>query len=686
MNFRKNYSRCTAGAAMFAIAAIGATLASGAENYVWTGAASATWDSSSLNWTNAAGTAVRWVDGNNAVFPAGANNKTITVSSDFSVADMNVKVSGYTFAGSGKISASGKVTLSDSATFNAARFGGSSVRIGGSSNKTLTFWGTNAGGQSLTRLENDVIFVPSSDDNFGPVPANPAVNIEVLSGMPCLNLNSANLSLHANRSISVASGATLRLGTAKSGTVIKGVIMGTPDATLGFATNSVVYVPNMWSWTGNVSLNPGTGRTNDVGRLRVENNLKLTGGTTRVGAGGNNLTGQNAPLYVSAGSGVTAFSSGHGNLLLDGATLYCSQSSKYAEVSGYGQMMVTNNGNVYMPNVQFNCGNSTPGVLTVAKGGVVTVKTLKITDSTSSTPSVINLNEGGTIAAESIGIDAASDRKGTFTFNGGTIKATSYNSAASPFFRKIGGSGDLTEAQLASVRFNVGAKGAVFDTTTGNKIWWNRPLESSAATDGGLSVVGNGGANNELIMMAANTYNGATTVSNATLTIQADYALPNGTALNLVGGTVEMRNYSTSPSRDMTNSLSRIAGYGTVKHPAFLSVAGSIAPDAGKTIEFTDNTLRSLSGNFELKANATECGCIKFGKKQNISNLVLVIDDISTFNNHVPRGTYKILNAPSGYTGTFSLGSGFPEDKWSVRYTSTAAYLDPICATTIIMR
>jgi hypothetical protein len=50
------------------------------------------------------------------------------------------------------------------------------------------------------------------------------------------------------------------------------------------------------------------------------------------------------------------------------------------------------------------------------------------------------------------------------------------------------------------------------------------------------------------------------------------------------------------------------------------------------------------------------------------------VADISAFDKDAARGTYKILDAPNGYTGTFAKPAGWPED-WDVKYTATAAYL-----------
>ena len=75
------------------------------------------------------------------------------------------------------------------------------------------------------------------------------------------------------------------------------------------------------------------------------------------------------------------------------------------------------------------------------------------------------------------------------------------------------------------------------------------------------------------------------------------------------------------------------------------------------------------------------CSCISLelaGKgtypKQDISGLTLKVVDFSALDKDAPCDTYKILDAPYGYTGTFAKPAGWP-DGWDVKYTATAAYL-----------
>ena len=69
----------------FALSALVAALGAGllrAADLTWTGAESATWDATALNWKDAGGTACAWTDGSTAVFPSGGTITNITVSGE----------------------------------------------------------------------------------------------------------------------------------------------------------------------------------------------------------------------------------------------------------------------------------------------------------------------------------------------------------------------------------------------------------------------------------------------------------------------------------------------------------------------------------------------------------------------------------------------------------------------------
>ena len=112
-------------------------------------------------------------------------------------------------------------------------------------------------------------------------------------------------------------------------------------------------------------------------------------------------------------------------------------------------------------------------------------------------------------------------------------------------------------------------------------------------------------------------------------------------------------------------------GIGQVKWCENMHVTNSVAPSANGTVNF--QRAFDLRGEYEIAADANGCGCIKVAAGQDISGLSLKVLDISAFTANAANGTYKILDAPSGYTGTF--GAGNVAEPWYVKYTETAAYL-----------
>ena len=70
-----------------------------ADDLTWTGAESATWNTTALNWKNAGGTACAWTDGNQAVFPSGSTVTDITVSGEVKPTRLKVVAGQWSFGG-----------------------------------------------------------------------------------------------------------------------------------------------------------------------------------------------------------------------------------------------------------------------------------------------------------------------------------------------------------------------------------------------------------------------------------------------------------------------------------------------------------------------------------------------------------------------------------------------------------
>ena len=70
-----------------------------AADLTWTGAESATWNATALNWQDAGGTACAWTDGNQAVFPSGCTVTNITVSGEVKPTRLKVVAGQWSFGG-----------------------------------------------------------------------------------------------------------------------------------------------------------------------------------------------------------------------------------------------------------------------------------------------------------------------------------------------------------------------------------------------------------------------------------------------------------------------------------------------------------------------------------------------------------------------------------------------------------
>lgn len=653
--------------------ALGVAAAVAAADYTWMAAPpNSIWDTSTKNWNSGE----KWVDGGNAVFPVTSDRKTINVSGPRRAADVTINGTSYTFqAYNGDSTASlevtGTFTANESVTIKCP-IAGEGVRLTGATDKVLTMQGTNSR-QSVTYIQGAPVVQATADGVFGPVPQSVSDNIVAVSGTPVLMLNKIP-ELAANRSLRIEPGTTLRLANATndSPTVVRGVISGRPDATLGFVTNACVSIYRKWTWVPHIVFDPGDGRTNDVGRLDIsESNLTIASGTTRIGSPANSGTSTSAPLYVHGKSADAAFHDEWGNLVVDGGTLYASQQSRYADIRYYGQVTVTNGGCVNMPSVEWLNGQGTPARLNVSDGGSFIVRTLRLSGTSAGTEVV--LGKGGLLTVDRMGlcppVNAFACR---FLFDGGAVRSSN---GREDFLRSTSNV-ELTDADWANVAFVVGEKGAVFDSTNGKDIYWSRPLvaDDGAADDGGLRVTG-AGASSGLVLSAACTYGGTTVVENATLDVRVDGALPSGTTLRLSDGVLA--------ANGTVQTLVRIEGSGGVTGGSRVSVTGSVAPSAGGTLSLPDCT---LSGSFEILGNASGCGCIAVAAGQSIAGLELAVGDMPAPGEIALGVRYKILDAPDGYAGAFRLAQNFPSDQWLVRYDASAAYLSPVLATIMILR
>ncbi len=644
-----------------------------AQDYTWMASpANAAWDGTSANWNSGEA----WADGNNAVFGA-SSQTTVTVGSERLVNDLTINNVAYTFNGAGPLRVKGTITPvgAKDQHFNVPLASG---RDDGS----LHFYATGVDWrsayldsvnnlQSSTVLNGTVFIMAKGDGSFGPAPATPTENIVIEGGNPTIYGNGA-FTIHSNRIVRIKSGAALWTGS-NSPFTYKAQIVADPEEGSDYSEDTHVKIRG--NWPGLVTFDPGVGRTNAFGRLFIDTRrLKLASGTTVV-TGPATSTGESAITYVK-GNG-SAFSTDRGYLLIDGGELsspkMADNKDRYVDVGAYGQVIVTNGGKVTMPEgVQWINGLTTPGKLTVTKGGHLSVNQLRVSQS-GANPSEVHLDEGGLIAVHQLRMDNAST--GLFAFNGGSLQALRENRA---FYAGAA-------ASWANVAFTVGEKGAGFDLSNGVNLWCGKPLASGAASDGGLFKRGSG----ILVLVSTNAYNGPTVLESGRIQARVDHAIPDGTTLRLGGGEGTRLTASTydseTPRRSTVQSIGRVEGSGELDDMTASSVTGAVAPSADGILTFM--TTCALSGDYEVSIGAsTNSLLVLKGASQDISGLSVKIMNASALDRNAPRDAYRILDAPNGYTGKFSLATDFPKDKWYVKYTTNAAYLVPIKAFYLVVR
>jgi len=543
---------------------------------------------------------------------------------------------------------------------------------------------TYTGGLYLDSTEG-MLFVPECERAFGAVPESPRDNIFVRGSSTALFGEPDNLKLHANRNVLVSSNRAFSV-IAKPGKTltIHGEINGEHEPGALPTTTRMV---STWQWTpiggswkgGLVVLDPGEGRTNNVGRLTVEGNTEIKSGTTVVNGTGLN---DDAPVYVH-GSG--AANAAIGTLRVSGGELVISPNSsgKYFQVGNqngdYGLLDVCG-GTVKTSGGEF-LNALGAGCTVIRDGGVIDcgVGNFRIAQYMTDNPTTVRLATNGLLRCRQVSIDTSKNTVATFLFDGGYLQTTVANNS----FCASG-----QNAAWDRITFAAGPGGAGFDVPAGNNIWIYRQITSGVAegeTDGGLMVRGPAGTS--VCLMTNMTYNGATTVDTCTLQQRGGHnELPAGTKLVLKNNGFVIFNKYDSDNTPTAATLGGIEGDGRLTNCQNVTVNGAIAPSIGGTISFY-HAPQSISGTtLEIVGNATGCGKVKFHQAQDISGVKLTMKDADSFDKEAAWDSYQILDAPNGCTGKFDM-SEVPHD-WEVKYTANgkSAYLRPARGTKIIFR
>ena len=496
-------------------------------------------------------------------------------------------------------------------------------------------------------------------------------NIVWQGGNVALYAENGAKTLHANRTIRVVDGATFWIATGDP-IEIKGDIVGDINATYGLPSGTRLQVGRDAStWTGLAKLSG----SNSVGRIKVLSQLEIAGGRTSV-ARGTQADNENAPIYI-VGNG-NEYKTRVGRMLVSGGELVNSQSdTRFFETQSYGQLDVAG-GSVIATNVLFLNAYGSPGKVTVRDGGLLHCGTFRLSQTGTGTGGELFLCTNGVLRVNQIGTSGSA---GAIHFNGGRLQRTSSSGDAIA---------NASGTAWNGISFLVEAGGAVLDTSNGKSISFPKALVSGVAdgeTDGGLTCILSGG-NLVVLTAAGSTYNGPTRLegSNGTLQCRTANVLPAGTTLQVGPGTTADFSSQTATPVDRAQTVARLEGRGTVANNSNLTVTGAVAPVFdGAYGTLTLNKPCSLSGDLEIKGDLSGCGCVKFAAAgQSIASLSLRVEDISQFSKDASRGTYKIVDAPNGYSGSRFASTNLPGD-WKVRYENDGIYIKPSVGSVLIV-
>jgi len=413
-----------------------------------------------------------WAGGYDVVFGAGTNPVgTINLSADTFVGDITFLANNVsqTLAGTETLTLKNSTVVSNatSVTISAPLAGGALTKTGAGT-LTLSAVNTYTGG---TTIQGGTLAVAS--DSF----LGNGGGVGLAGGTWQIGGGSA---FSSARAVAVTASSTLETTNPAGATL-----------TVLFSTTSSTNMLTV-AQAGALTLNPGSGQTNELGSLRItgSNTVTLAGGTTRLtsGAGGDTTAG----LQLHNGS-----------LILDGGNLVTTNNA-FAQ---FGSNVLT---------IKADSTYTAGGNFLMAYGGT---STLNLSGGTMAVAGEVRVVQSGSGV---MNLDAGLLRLGKF-FDAGTGSATvNFNGAT------VQANANTTVfADTANTTYRVQSGGAVFDTDGRNITFGRALLADAGSPGGGLTKIGAG----TLTLSEANTYSSSTTINDGTLRIS-----PTGSLLFVIKG------------------------------------------------------------------------------------------------------------------------------------------------------
>ncbi len=536
-----------------------------------------------------------------------------------------------------------------------------------------------------------------ADGNLGAVPATPTDNIffEAAGASTILIGHGNGVTLDANRRLRIADGARARIGSYDIGSslTVNGTI-SCEDPENGILT-TYPYSQSATSFAGPVTLDPGDGSTNILGRLWIGQPTVIASGTTLLmntnalsasisGASADDEeygTNYGSPLNISGGGRLTVT----GGELRAAGSRPISQSASLTISGGLVDFdrheILHAAAETWMPGGV----SSVPAITTVRDGGRLYANTIRMAGAgnrTDASKSVLNIETGGLVRVKGSLYIAGSqpDYAATVNFNGGTLEwARTHNSwEDSPY-------GNDNAATQDNIAYNVLEGG--MNITNNVEMWFYPAITSGVGageTDGGLTKWGTGLF---ALMNTGNTFNGPVTVMQGTVSIGVDGAIP-------ATGTVRVNGGARFSLNNHSQSLARIEGSGSfagVENGGmkFLSVTSAIAPGMGAdapgtlTIDGPINIADGTALEIDVASDGTG-DCLSYPDNLDLSKLRLVINDSTKLNRD---HAYAIVSVAQGMSvqNQFASVDGLPRT-WHVKYRAEGVELHYTNPTMFVVR
>lgn len=360
--------------------------------------------------------------------------------------------------------------------------------------------------------------------------------------------------------------------------------------------------------------------------------LNITGGTvntTGTGTGtvviiGSYTTGDGLVNVTNNGSwnvtgGMVVGSAGKGQLIIDdGAVSSSAQITVGNSDGGNGTIVVNNNGILASDTAQIGnaqgsvgtvnidggswtiqnyirVGNDGEGTLTIDNGGTLTSKTIIVGNGTTGN-GALNLNNG-TIEASRI---LQGSGAGSFTIDGGTIKATASSNSTIEGFNEV----------------TIGTNGATIDSN-------GFSVTSKSAFAGNGELIKNG-AGTLTLAAASNNFSGNTTVNEGVLNLTVANAIANSATVHFKNSS-RLTAYADQQFKDLQMDVGTLGinmnGYNLTLNKGEL---GSVISNANTVTKNTTDTLNLNIANVLAGATTVDltAGNIESNYNQTVNNLI----------------------------------------------------------------